>query len=129
MRFNSAVISTFCALIGIQTSSSFAPSFTTRVSKPSNLNAIGLGPGPEEETKLVKEPDVKEEDIVEPDHELFRESRLSDFDRTCDEWYGKILNTSQPSFLGKVSEEALRRITTLPKLEREVSKYKYVLKR
>jgi len=99
-----------------QKSGAFAPSSFTRVSQSTALKAIGLGPGKEEETKLAT---VDDKDIEEPDHELFRDSRLSDFDRKCDDWYGKILNQSQPSFLGKVSEEALRRINTLPKLERE----------
>ena len=120
MRFNISIIS---ALLAAQSTNAFAPPSFARVSQATSLKAIGLGPGPEaeEETAIVKEDDSH---IVEPDHELFRESRLSKFDKKCDDWYGKILDSSKPSFLGKVSEEALRRINTLPKLEREVRSFK-----
>jgi hypothetical protein len=119
MRFHISIIS---ALIAAQSSNAFAPSSLARVSQTTSLKAIGLGPGSEaeEETAIVKD----DSDIVEPDHELFRESRLGKFDKKCDDWYGKILDSSKPSFLGKVSEEALRRINTLPKLAREVSSFK-----
>lgn len=85
--------------------------------------SIGLGPDAEEEKKAKE---VKDETpkapLVEPDHELFRDSRLTDFDRQCDSWYESLLGTGdEASFLGEVSEEALRRIKTLHKLERNVS--------
>jgi hypothetical protein len=78
--------------------------------------AIGLGPGADEDQ--IQKTVGEAEDIPEPDHELFRDSRLSDFDKQCDAWYGSLLTGD--SFLGPVSEEASRRIKTLVKLERQV---------
>ena len=92
-----------------------------RARQQSKLNvSIGLGPG-EEAADAPVENAQEPEEIEAPDYELTRDSRLSEFDRECDSWYGNILKADQPSFLGKVSEEALRRINTLPKLERPVS--------
>ena len=83
--------------------------------------SIGLGPDAEEEKKIA-EAAAEKAPLVEPDHELFRDSRLTDFDRQCDSWYESLLGTNnEQSFLGEVSEEALRRIKTLHKLERNVS--------
>jgi len=125
MKFNSAIVSIACAFVGTQQADAFAPSsFASRVYQKTALKAIGLGPS-EEETALEQQETIvwagnANVTMVEPDHELFRDTRLSDFDRECDAWYGKMLHPDQPSFLGKVSEEALRRINTLPKLERPV---------
>jgi len=77
--------------------------------------AIGLGPGADEDQ--IQKTVGEAEDIPEPDHELFRDSRLSDFDKQCDAWYASLLTGD--SFLGPVSEEASRRIKTLVKLERQ----------
>jgi len=119
MKFSSSVLLALSALTGTQNALAFAPttSFVARGTGTA-LGAIGLGPSEAEETQTVKAEKVE---IVEPDHELFRDSRLTDFDRQCDDWYGKILKQGQPSCLGKVSEEALLRINTLPKLEDDVS--------
>ena len=78
--------------------------------------SIGLGPGSEEDQ--LQKPVVDEEIIPEPNHELFRDSRLTEFDKQCDSWYGTMLTGK--SFLGPVSEEARRRLNTLVKLERQV---------
>jgi hypothetical protein len=81
--------------------------------------SVGLGPEAEEKKEVAQ----SNQEFVsqdEPDHELFRDSRLTDFDRQCDDWYGSLLGTGKPSFLGEVSKEAERRINTLPKLERNV---------
>lgn len=104
-------------------------SFTLRPSRSAILTtsnrstslkvSIGLGPSEEEQKQLV-EKRAKEEKIEEPNHELFRDSRLTEFDKQCDEWFGNMLQSDAPSFLGKVSEEALRRLNTLCPLEREV---------
>ena len=124
MKFNQSVLALLCLVQGAQESLAFAPSkFVSKsVSRQqSKLNvSIGLGPG-EEAADAPIEKVQEPEEIEAPDYELTRDSRLSEFDRECDSWYGNILKADQPSFLGKVSEEALRRINTLPKLERPVS--------
>lgn len=124
MKFNKSVLALLCLVQGAQESLAFAPSkFVSKsVSRQqSKLNvSIGLGPG-EEAADAPVEKVQEPEEIEAPDYELTRDSRLSEFDRECDSWYGNILKADQPSFLGKVSEEALRRINTLPKLERPVS--------
>ena len=100
----------------------FAPSFESFLpgiqgcSESTLFVSIGLGPGADEDQ--IQKTVVETEDLPEPDHELFRDSRLSDFDKKCDAWYGSLL--SGESFLGAVSEEASRRINTLVKLERQV---------
>lgn len=124
MKFSSSVVSILFAALGAQHAAGFSPSISRGVAnyQSSALKvSVGLGPEAEaeEEGKVVVAKEEEEVEIVEPDHELFRDSRLSDFDRQCDTWYGSILKTDEPSFLGKVSEEALVRINTLPKLERE----------
>jgi len=99
----------------------FAPSFESFLpgiqgcSESTLFVSIGLGPGADEDQ--IQKTVVETEDLPEPDHELFRDSRLSDFDKKCDAWYGSLL--SGESFLGAVSEEASRRINTLVKLERQ----------
>lgn len=124
MKFNQSVLALLCLVQGAQESLAFAPSkFVSKsVSRQqSKLNvSIGLGPG-EEAADAPVEKVQEPEEIEAPDYELTRDARLSEFDRECDSWYGNILKANQPSFLGKVSEEALRRINTLPKLERPVS--------
>jgi hypothetical protein len=122
------------ALSSIRTIDSFAPlignskpiaSLSSNIPKVSSSSAlrvsVGLGPDAEE-AKVEAETTDNVVVEVEPDHELFRDSRLSDFDKECDSWYESLLKgTSDASFLGKVSEEAERRIRTLHKLERNVS--------
>lgn len=130
MKFNQSVLALLCLVQGAQESLAFAPSkFVSKsVSRQqSKLNvSIGLGPG-EEAADVPVEKAQEPEEIKAPDYELTRDSRLSEFDRECDSWYGNILKADQPSFLGKVSEEALRRINTLPKLERPVSELHILL--
>lgn len=115
MKFSTSVLIALSALTGTQNALAFAP--TSFVARRTALGAIGLGPA-EAEGKAEK---AVEEEIEEPDHELFRDSRLTEFDKQCDDWYGKMLKQGQPSYLGKVSEEARLRLNTLPKLEQEVS--------
>lgn len=117
MRFNNAILSVFCSLVGARVCEGFSPSSFSGVRQSTALRAIGLGPDAEEVIEAVPADD---DEIEEPDHELFRDTRLSKFDKQCDDWFGTILHQDQPSFLGKVSEEALLRINTLPKLERAV---------
>lgn len=119
MKLNNSISSAFFALIAVKEASSFAPLIQPTKFHQTSLRAIGLGPSEDEVAALdSKVEEDEKEPIVEPDHESFRESRLSDFDKKCDEWYGNILKSNDPSFLGKVSEEALRAVTTLVKLER-----------
>lgn len=95
--------------------------------EPSTSLWVSVGLGPEEKKEPVDQKPEEEEEkppLVEPDHELFRDSRLTDFDRQCDSWFASLLGNGSDdelSFLGKVSEEASRRIHTLNKLERNVS--------
>jgi len=76
---------------------------------------IGLGPGKEESQQIdvLYNPQgiVDVELLDEPDHELYRTARLTDFDKKCDEWYGSLLG-GEGDFLGEVSADALRRIMT-----------------
>lgn len=90
--------------------------------------SIGLGPGEEEAAleEAAREAEAAEAEIVEPDHELFRTSRLSKMDEKCDEWFGNLLGREDEEgqltggmALGEISEEARRRIMTLPELKRE----------
>jgi len=90
---------------------------------------VGLGPGAEEKELKVKEGTarsdvllrpsgiVRVELLEEPDHELHRLDRMTDFDYKCDEWYGSLLS-GEGSFLGEVSEDALRRIHTPVELKK-----------
>jgi hypothetical protein len=106
----------------------FTPGFQSPIITPSSTAtstslkvSIGLGPDAEEQ-KDIAASDAEQEEMIEPDHELFRDSRLTDFDRQCDAWFGAILGSDdEQKFLGEVSEEASRRLKTLVKLEREVS--------
>lgn len=122
MKFNKKLLSILLAVAASKTSYSFTPLSFPRSPccyKDTGLKvSIGLGPEAENREDIVQVSQENEE-IVEPDHELFRETRLTEFDRTCDDWYSRILKQGEPSHLGKVSEEALRRILTLHKLERE----------
>ena len=87
--------------------------------------SVGLGPDADEKEVEASSNEVineNKEPEIEPDHELFRDSRLTDIDKQCDSWFGSLLGeNNEPSFLGEVSEEALRRLHTLHKLERNVS--------
>lgn len=90
-------------------------------SKVTALNAIGLGPKSEEEESTEVAAEVVEvvEEIPEPDHELFRTSRLTEFDASCDEWFQNILgDDSAESFLGKVSADAASVLNTPVELKR-----------
>ena len=134
MKFsNSIILSFFCSFNAITGVEAFASSgrnggrnfglVDTATSKTALKVSIGLGPGAEEEKQVAQTADEEKVPLVEPDHELFRDSRLTDFDRQCDSWYESLLvgGDSEGSFLGKVSEEAMRRVKTLHKLERNVS--------
>eukprot|EP00586_Coscinodiscus_wailesii_P003506 CAMPEP_0172483906 /NCGR_PEP_ID=MMETSP1066-20121228/11122_1 /TAXON_ID=671091 /ORGANISM="Coscinodiscus wailesii, Strain CCMP2513" /LENGTH=753 /DNA_ID=CAMNT_0013248087 /DNA_START=110 /DNA_END=2371 /DNA_ORIENTATION=- len=66
----------------------------------------------------------KDTSIVEPDHELHRKDRLSDIDRTCDEWFEDLLGGSgddeeEKGFLGGVSATMRERLLTPVKLEHD----------
>jgi hypothetical protein len=119
MKFSTSVLIALSALTGTHNVLAFAFAFapTSIVARRTALGAIGLGPA-EAEEQIEK---VPEEEIEEPDHELFRDSRLTTFDKQCDNWYGDMLKQGEPSYLGKVSEEAKLRLNTLPKLEQQVS--------
>lgn len=127
MKFNSNILPTLLAsftLVGKTVA--FSPIGSSRQAVVSSSSAlkvsIGLGPDAEEEKAVVVADEAEEkEPLVEPDHELFRDSRLTDFDRKCDSWFASLLGPDdKPSFLGEVSEDAQRRIRTLHKLERNV---------
>lgn len=79
--------------------------------------SIGLGPDADETASLEK--DDKDAVIAEVDSEPFRTSRMSDFDSKCDDWYDAILGDNSNSNMGPISEEAMKRIKTLPALERK----------
>ena len=128
MRINEKLLAILISLSVSRNADAFCtPSSLYKVCHKDTSIRVSVGLGPEAEGKgeqvKIKEEKKKEEEVLiaEPDHELFRESRLTQFDRACDDWYGRILKQGEPSLLGKVSEEALRRILTLPNLEREVS--------
>lgn len=80
--------------------------------------SVGLGP---EEDIIHQHEGSPLIDTEEPNHELFRTKRLSDFDRICDEWFGELLgNKDTPRFLGEVSKYALERLHNLVELKDEV---------
>jgi len=119
-----------CTVAGICLVDGFAPYSENTVVSSSKIHTtkairprtslrvtVGLGPGAEEKKKegrhdsILMTPNIKVELVEEPDHELYRKSRMTDFDYKCDAWYGALL-TGEGSFLGEVSANALRRITT-----------------
>jgi len=81
------------------------------------LGAIGIGPG-EDDVLMIPFDGVEAEIVVEPDHELYRTARMTDFDKVVDEWYGSLL-TGEGSFLGEVSADAVERINTPVELKKE----------
>ena len=98
-----------------QPTKSFKPSSSLHVS-------IGLGPGGEKVERDSTDKMVYEE----PDHELYRKSRLSKFDEKCDSWYSTLLgnNESEKKLgLGKISENALECLLTPVELKDEVGSY------
>ena len=122
MKFSSNIITSLLATLGtVGLARAFAPGVNKQVSvRADTILKVSVGLGPDaEEDEVVKAAD--EEVLVEPDHELFRDSRLATFDKQCDDWFGSMLGKDEPSFLGEVSEEAGRRLNTLHKLERNVS--------
>jgi len=103
---------------------------TTSVRRKTKLGAIGLGPEKDDilKDKAVKNDiifrpfeNVEAEIVVEPDHELHRLDRMTDFDKKCDEWYGTLLD-GEGSFLGDVSADALRRLTTPVELKKQFNR-------
>jgi len=82
---------------------------------------VSVGLGPEEDIIHKQEEDSSLLDVTEPNHELFRTLRLSDFDKTCDDWFGTLVgNTDTPHFLGEVSKYAAERLHTLVELKDQV---------
>jgi len=80
---------------------------------------VGLGPGKETEQRDASLYQGREEIAYEiPDHELFRQSRMTQFDKKSDAWYSAMLGTA-PS-LGRVSQETLDTIHTPVPLEDEI---------
>lgn len=90
---------------------------TASLRRRTTLGAIGLGPG-EDDVVFKPSENVEAELVEEPDHELHRTDRMTDFDKKCDEWYGSLLS-GEGSFLGDVSTDALKRITTPVELKKE----------
>lgn len=126
MKFNRNILpSLLASLILAKKTVAFSPivrsSRQTVFSSSSALKvSIGLGPEAEEEKAIVTADGAEEKKpLVEADHELFRDSRLSDLDKICDTWFASLLGPDdKPTFLGKVSEDAQSRVRTLHKLER-----------
>jgi len=93
-----------------------APTTTT------HLNAIGLGPDEDEAAALASAAagvatEVSPQEVV--NSEEYRTSRLTRQDEIIDEWYASLLGGSdEPTHLGRISQEARRRILTLPELKR-----------
>lgn len=106
------------SLLKLKTTSSAPCSSITlpRISTIPLHVSIGLGPGPGEEQAQKS---AEEEKLVyeEPDHELYRKSRMSDFDEKCDAWFASLLGSS-PS-LGKISEQVQTRLSTPVELKEE----------
>jgi len=87
--------------------------------KKSSLNvSVGLGPEEKQEERLASEEVEVKVEVPEPDHELFRTSRLTPFDKKCDDWYGSLLS-GEGCFLGEVSTDAWQRINSLVELKRK----------
>lgn len=94
-----------------------------QISKRSPITALGVqvGLGPGEGTKEKDKslyqgrPEIFYE---EPDHELFRQSRMTKFDKKSDAWFSTLLGTT-PS-LGRVSQQTLDTIHTPVPLKDEV---------
>ena len=75
---------------------------------------VGLGPG---EGKVDR--DENEKMIFEdPDHELYRQSRLTKFDEKCDAWFSSLLGSSPG--LDEISEKTLSHLNTPVELKDEV---------
>mmetsp|Transcript_22027 Transcript_22027/g.47797 ORF Transcript_22027/g.47797 Transcript_22027/m.47797 type:complete len:726 (-) Transcript_22027:56-2233(-) len=87
-------------------------------SSSTSLYQIGLGPGEEETATAItiKESEriiLGEDGLPLPhitNHEPFRTDRLSDSDKLADDWFGALLNSPGPSFLGQISASAKERI-------------------
>lgn len=76
--------------------------------------SVGLGPG---EGKVDR--DENEKMIFEdPDHELYRQSRLTKFDEKCDAWFSSLLGSSPG--LDEISEKTLSHLNTPVELKDEV---------
>ena len=131
MRITPLVLSAFLAFdLGIvaafsqsrHTHSCGAAAHSATSTRTPALNAIGLGPGEDEQASAAAIAEQPAAPTVEIDNEQYRTSRLTKIDEQCDEWYGALLGTSdETTFLGDVSAEARKRILTLPELKRAVS--------
>jgi len=88
---------------------------------PSLYMAFGLGPVEEVEEVVKKEEEII--DYEEPDHELYRKSRLSKSDKQADAWFTSLLgNVDQENRdypLGNVSKNIMKRILTPVKLQQD----------
>ena len=131
MRITPLVLSALLALdLGIvaafsqsrHTHSCGAAAHSATSTRTPALNAIGLGPGEDEQASAAAIAEQPATPTVEIDNEQYRTSRLTKIDEQCDEWYGALLGTSdETTFLGDVSAEARKRILTLPELKSAVS--------
>ena len=83
---------------------------------PPTALSISIGLGPEEKSTQTDNRIILGED-GQPlphitNHEPYRTTRLTKADIAADEWYASLLESSSPSFLGKVSTLAQERIVT-----------------
>lgn len=89
---------------------------------PSTLSplfvSVGLGPG--EDATAEKDGELTEAlpVVEEPDHELYRQSRLTETDKKCDAWFTALLGTTPG--LGEISQKTLDKIRTPVELKDEV---------
>lgn len=126
MKILSSILTYFFCLAQCQTVSSFVfqPLLKNGAHTSTSLKvSVGIGPSEEEQQMMEKAKNEKKQSVVEPDHELFRGTRLTEFDKKCDDWYAKILQADAPTFMGEISQEALRRIHTLVPLEKQVRSF------
>lgn len=103
---------------------------TSRIIAPTHLPSplsVSIGTGDTSETKYDNftrfvgdeeydfkwncEYTPKERGVVEPDHELYRKTRLRSMDVTCDEWFEDLLG-DKTERLGRVSTEMWDRLHT-----------------
>jgi len=81
--------------------------------------AFGLGPKQLSEEEQANYFEQEQIDYAEPDHELFRKSRLTKIDQQADDWFASLLgnvdngNDSMDRYpLGDVSKNVMKRILT-----------------
>lgn len=103
---------------------------TTSSSSYSNTRRYAIGLGPDQSEGQIKDSSSSEKEeqeeqetkpkivIPEPDYELTRTSRRSDFDSKCDDWFASLLGSGEDMKLGEVSKVALERIQEKVVLEK-----------